>query len=361
MQLFIPYYALLCLSVASLYQNSKKFNWATSYLFVSKLFLFYVVVVSLRDFDMLGDTRAYLGMFSQVRDGFFDLISTRIEPGFVLLLNFFSLLDLTDRQFLFAIATFQVSLWFFALKTYFAKPATLLLSVFIFISMFFYYNLGANVLRQALAIPFLILAFHYIFKGELLKLIMVALLAATLHKTTIGIIIIVFFVTKLNFKITTSLAIMLIITFLSASGINDKISGFVAASLFQGYSYIWQESSVELYRVGFRLDFWLFTMLPVVLYYLLTDEGKVLFKVQFNSYLLIFSLFIFMFSLPYSDRTGIYCWTFGCLLMADFSGYYRFNILNSKSLMVSVIGLFGILSFLFYKTLNFNYMLENLM
>ena len=190
---------------------------------------------------------------------------------------------------------------------------------------------------------------------------MVALLAATLHKTTIGIIIIVFFVTKLNFKITTSLAIMLIITFLSASGINDKISGFVAASLFQGYSYIWQESSVELYRVGFRLDFWLFTMLPVVLYYLLTDEGKVLFKVQFNSYLLIFSLFIFMFSLPYSDRTGIYCWTFGCLLMADFSGYYRFNILNSKSLMVSVIGLFGILSFLFYKTLNFNYMLENLM
>lgn len=355
MQIFLPYYIILCFLLVCFFLNIKKINQKVSVVLSIVLFLFYLLIIGFRDFDMLGDTRTYLGMYEQVRNDFWGLISSRVEPGFVLLLKFFSILGLTERQFIFSVAILQSVLWFFALKKYFCSPVSLLIGTLIFISMFFFYNLGSNVIRQGLALPFLILALHYVVRKENVMVVIMSLLAFSFHKTTLGIILIVYLVIFMKLSPLFWLVVLAVVTLASITNMVTMITELGSLYMLKDYSAYIDGTISDSYRVGFRPDFWLFSMFPVFLFYLLRKQGKEIFTEKLNIYLALFSLFVFMFALPFSDRIGIYCWTFGCLLMAEFVGYYRFKLLNSKIATISGIGFFGVLSFVFYRTLDFNY------
>lgn len=355
MQIFLPYYITLCFLLICFFLNIKKINQQVSVALTIVLFSFYLLIIGFRDFDMLGDTRTYLGMYEQVRNDFSGVISSRIEPGFVLLLKFFSILGLTERQFIFSVAILQSVLWFFALKKYFCSPVNLLIGTLIFISMFFFYNLGANVIRQGLAIPFLILALHYIVKKENVMVVIMSLLAFSFHKTTLGILLIVYLVNLMKLNTLFWLAVLVVVTLASITNMLTIITELSSLYMLKDYGSYIDGTISDSYKVGFRPDFWLFSMLPVFLFYMLDAQQKINLTTRFNIYLALFSLFVVMFSMPFSDRVGVYCWTLGCLLMAEFIGHYRFKILNSKIFTISSIGFFGVLSFVFYRTLNFNY------
>ncbi|RCE12933.1 EpsG family protein [Aeromonas caviae] len=220
MQIFISFYILLVSFSLLLTSRQRKVSSKVFILLSLLLFIFYTIVIGLRDFDMQGDTRNYLAMFHQAENDFSGLISSRIEYGFVLLLKGLSLIDLSERQFIFSVAVLQSCLWFVALKKYFTKPVFLLLSTLIFISMFFFYNLGSNVLRQGLAMPFLILAMHYLFKGHKFRFVAMSVLSFLFHKTTLGIILIMYIVFSLKIKTTTWLAILALTTLFSITNTN---------------------------------------------------------------------------------------------------------------------------------------------
>ncbi|MGL6382081.1 EpsG family protein [Aeromonas caviae] len=355
MQVFVPYYLVICFSLLFVFANKKTVSSDVANVLTIILFVFFVIVIGFRDFDMVGDTRNYIQMFNQVENDFSGLISSRIEPGFVLFLKLFSLIGLSERQFIFSVAVFQSGLWCFVLRKYIGKPVNLLIGTFIFISMFFFYNLGSNVIRQGIAIPFLILSVHYLLKGEKTKFIVMALPAFLFHKTTLGIILIVYLVHLLKLKTSFWLVVLAVVTLFSITNLFTMITELGSFYMLKDYGAYIDGTINDSYKVGFRLDFWLFSMLPVFLFYLLHKQDKAIFTEKFNIYLALFSLFVFMFALPFSDRIGVYCWTFGCLLMAEFVGYYRFKLLNSKIVTISGIGIFGFLSFIFYRTLDFNY------
>lgn len=353
-QIFIPYYVLLSLSLCSILHSNYNISRFSASFISLVLFLFYIVVVSLRDFDMVGDTATYVRYFLYLDTS----IPQKVEQGFVVLLKLLSYLGMSPRQYLLSICIIHSVLWFLALRKFIFCNSAFLICIFTLVSMFFYYNLGSNLIRQGLAMPFLILSIFYLLERRYFVVIFFSVCALVLHQATFFMILVAFTVIQLRFNVTTWLVITFVLTVASFIGLIDKFSAYVISNFFPSYKYILEDSSFIAYDIGFRLDFWLFTVIPALFFYALNETFRIEQEKYMCIYLAFFSLFIIMFAIPYSDRVGIYCWVLGVIMMSQFVGKYRYRVINSPSVTIFVVFIFGLTSFIFYKTLRFNYTLE---
>lgn len=357
MHLFIPFYLILCFSLILLVhkKNNLKRNVAISVSIF--FFIFYLLVIGLREFDIEGDTRVYLSMFHDIIANL--PIEERIEPGFRLLLKFFSLIGLSDRQFLFSLSLLQTLLFFLAFQSYLRDSRSLLVGSLFFSSMFCFYSFGANVLRQGLAIPFIILFCNNLFCGGKVRFRLVySILAISFHYTSVVPIFLAVFAQAFCIRVRFWILCFFCVSLLSFVGFVDLFIHSAVRIFIPLYDSYLHNAAEDVYRTGFRFDFWFVTIIPIFLYMNLTSEGKFIFRKKIIFYLLLACTFVSAFSIPYSDRIGAYAWTFSGLLISEFIGYYKFRFLNSYRLTAIGFAILGLLSFFFYQGKNFHYTLE---
>lgn len=323
-------------------------------------FLFFIIFVSTRSSDHPGDTEVYLRLFRSLAD--LNLLEIpdkyRIEKGFILLTHIIGKISSNESFFMATIAAIQVSLWYVCFKVWINKNY-ILISVVVFCSLFTSYNLGANVLRQGIALPIAFIALKLLFDRKLITGILLILLASLFHKT----VFLVLACWALSFEkvhIKYYFTVWGCISFLSLVGFFEQIISFTSVEL-SSYSHLVRDGAVERYKTGFRLDFWCLSALPLGLYCLLEEEKKKFFSYLLKTYLAIFSVFIILFEIPYSDRVGLYSWSMLPIMIALFIGSYRLQALNSGILTTFIMVLLGVIFFQFYSVMDVSFYFKDVL
>lgn len=306
--------------------------------------ILFVFLFGLRDHTVGTDTVNYIRRFTDFN---YYLNYTSIKDfGFysfmVILKNINAPIDIY-LVVLSAMLMLPISICF---NTYKVKNRFILF--FLLISLFFFKNIGINILRQGVGIAIAMLVITK--DREMNKTVkyMLSLLAISFHASII-ILILLNMLSKRIKKLKYPLIIFFLVIPLSAIGLS--LSDFIVkipvlGSLIEQRMRLYIENEFLLnYNTGFRIDFIVFNTFFALIAIYLHKKNKDLKHTQYLIlYLLTSSLFFLMFNLPFSDRYGILSW---CLIPFVLSPMLNKNIVKQGSLVMVFLGLFIFMVFNF--------------
>ncbi|VXC30668.1 conserved membrane hypothetical protein [Flavobacterium sp. 9AF] len=178
----------------------------------------------------------------------------------------------------------------------------------VIISSLGFYNYGTNTIRQGLALA----VFLYVFFEVKLnvKVILVSLLAILLHKSILILVTINFMLKIYNRKdnFISIWIVFLFISFVFGSVFVDTFGEFLMDSDQRMISYL--NDTFENYQTGFRIDFLIYSMIPIVFGWLVKKRGfqDVLFDKIFSLYVLVNAIWLLVITLPFTDRFAYLSW-----------------------------------------------------
>lgn len=237
--------------------------------------------------------------------------------------------------FLFVVALiFNSTLYLFVRKfTNYGKNGSSLILFLTIFSGFSLLSIEFNIIRNGLAIGFILLAIHYLLSSKYKYGFLFLTIAFLFHRTAI-IPIIVISATLLAKKIP--LKYFMILYFVSI-GISALGYGFHSIEFFTMSSFdeLRKLSNIgeSIYKIGFRLDFVLYNTFFLFLFFKFSNfkNHKDLFLIKL--YVLNSMIFFLNFYIPFSDRFGLYSWILIPLLLYNTINEYY----TSRKLYVSTI------------------------
>jgi len=268
--------------------------------------------ISVRPPEVEGDTSVYLDFFQTIIDGTGEPFAI-FEPGFAIITLFLSSVGL-DLRVLFFFVPMVLSLSYHRLAIQvLGARSSLTILVFVCILIYpFFLSLTANVIRQGLAMAFVLFAISSLLRGGKWQPRMVAITSFLFHKSTVILLPWVFF-RRLCANVPVSLIVM--VWFCASIASYLGVFKVLAIGLFDqlaslGLSINYGDTSSIDYVTGFRLSFWLFSSCSILFLVMLrvlgfkNDKMVVLFKM--SAYFGI--VHIFTFDMAYNDRFGLYVW-----------------------------------------------------
>ncbi|WP_291073124.1 EpsG family protein [Empedobacter sp. UBA5987] len=305
----------------------------------------FILMFGLRDYDVGVDTMMYKSVYSLGKSDLYN------EKGFNLYNTLLFKLGASDRFFILSIAFIYLALIYVFLKR--KQFNNIFLIFFCWVSLFFFKSMGINTIRQGLACSIFLVGLT--FKKNYIKYLLFVI-AFTFH-ISLAIALVAFLISKFFDKNKYAIISFILGTILSITnipiyswlsvipGINSLVN-----DKFQLYSTV----SASDYKIGFRIDFFIFNLFfAIVGYYytryILKDSSKESkdYNLVYNMYLYLSGFFFIMFNSGYSDRYGVLSWMLIPLLIAPFFEYSSIKpkVFNKFTLLL-VCFIFGIV---FYK------------
>jgi hypothetical protein len=289
-----------------------------------------------RSFNVGNDTQTYLGMFENSKDLLF------IDFGFGFLNR--ALVDrVSERAFIIIIAFIYITPLYFGIKRISSKNRLMLF--FCIVSFFFFKSMGMNTIRQGIAFSLFFLSITYSSRKRIKYVLM--FVALSMHLSII-LPILIFEISKFIKNLKIPVFIFILSTLLSIMkfniyGILQKIPIISIADKIDSYSNI--DSSD--YKIGFRIDFFIFNFLFLVLGYFILKQikDKRVYLRYLSSYLILSSCFFLMFNSGYSDRYGFLSWIFIPLLIVPVIKGEKINRLIS---LPTILTLCFFIAIIFY-------------
>ena len=150
-----------------------------NYNFIAFMSMF--LVSALRNYTVGTDSEMYMNIFRKINT--YTLDSSPIEIGYFFLNKILSFINIFGGyQIIFIITSFIIL--FLIAKGIIKNSKRYELSVFLFITMYFYYN-SFNQIRQYIAIAIMFYAIKYIFEKDFKKYAICAAIAFTFHQSSI--------------------------------------------------------------------------------------------------------------------------------------------------------------------------------
>lgn len=183
-----------------------------------------VVIAGTRDIEVGTDTRSYNDIFETVGNGTY---APWVEPGWnFVCFTIYSIISKSYNTFLLLIAAITFFNYFYVFYKDSPYP---FLSVFIFISLHIYTG-SFNIMRQYLAMSFLILSWHLYYNHKKLKSIIPLLISFFFHYSTFFSIV-SYLWNKLSLS-SSKIVSILVVSFIIGSIMNESI-----LTIFTGSSY----------------------------------------------------------------------------------------------------------------------------
>ncbi len=191
------------------------------------------------------------------------------------------------------------------------------------VGLFFVFQLGTNIIRSAFALALFFLFLH--FREGKRKIAWLFLLLAILSHITILIMVIAYFCSRIIKQTWLYYCIWGIALLLAVSQIGILDIPVIKSTVGDSEKFRVYLKNTFGYRTGFRLDFTLFNFIFVLLGYFAYRRRHTPF--YFRMYLLLGSIFLLWYQLPFSDRIGLYSWLFIPFIVTDFS---RMNLFKNR-------------------------------
>ena len=279
---------------------------------------FCVVVFGYRDYSFGADTARYAARFTWLKDLPLDLVAEQFRGGDV---GFYLLSDLLVgavgvRGTFVAYSVVLAVAVVYAARRLCGKKAGAALALYATLPAL--YVMGSNVLRHGLALSALLVGLGLLLDRRYVLAAAAAAAGLVLHASSVIFLLCALAARKASTRTcavvfgAASVASFLSMSVLSVGGLlgvdvvalltGDRFAEFVSGETYG-------------YDVGFRPDFYLYTMAPVLVALVGTGRRRGYFarispddRVLLNTYLLAASALVLSFSFPYSDRVGLFAW-----------------------------------------------------
>lgn len=294
--------------------------------------LLWILLFGFRDLDVGSDTRAYIFAYDNFLSNSGSTASEEFKDfGYYIYMVLISQISTSERLFL---VLFDF-IYLFPLLYLFLKIKTnhVFILFFSFCSFFFFKSMGINVMRQGVGVSFFLLGLWYFFEDRKKKAYLLFLIGYLFHGSLLISIATIFIAEKIkNLKVPVMIfvgAIVLAFIGFDFSLLFAKVP--VLNFLFEERLQSYIEYDDAGYETGFRLNFIVFNSIFALIGIYFHKKGANETIPYYNkilySYLILSAVFFLMFTLPFSDRTGILSWILIPLLLlpliqvkyADFS------------------------------------------
>lgn len=272
-------------------------------------FLSFSYLLGFRDLTIGTDTERYASYYVSVSMlSFSEMLDFgRFETLFSLSVWLFSSLGLNYELYFTAVAAFvlytiyKVAVFLTNSKFYG------LLALVLFASWPFYYSLSINVQRQAIAFGFMMLSFIAAGRNNNFLSVFLTLISTQFH--IVGIISLIFVVANKGYMtVSRTFLVWVLCVLVSVLDLSKNLilsSGYNRINIYEGFE--------SVYRTGFRLDFFLFSIIPLVVHLVLKKQNlqfsvKSRYAFLLKSYILLNAIYFIFAFMPYSDRYIINSW-----------------------------------------------------
>lgn len=299
---------------------------------------FSIIFFGFRDSEIGTDSENYKYMYNlAVKGSSYDYFEG-IEYLFYFLLKIVSVFDSYKVFFVVAHLIFVITLLYFLIKF---NPHFTIIFI-LFYSLFFYYNLSINIIRNSLSIPFWLLGLWYLDKNNSKKGVFFFMISFLFHKTAIFIYLSYLLTKLVNFN---KLVLLWLIFSLFSALNKDLLLFILELSPFNEYLEVIQYTKyIEFkdsfnYKIGFRLDFWIINFLMISYIIFKRKKGSMVF--WDNLFVTLSILSIFSYQFPYSDRTSLFSWFLFPLILSSRELDSTMNeYSNAKMLRILIFALF---------------------
>lgn len=239
----------------------------------------------------------------------FSEASATSEPLFYAITSFIRLFTDNYIIYFFIIASIYTGAYLWASKRITNSNGTLMLFM-MFVTSLFFVAYGSNTIRAGLAMSLLILGFTFYPKNKIVFAIL-SLCAINIHLSmllTLSAFIAAILIKKPKMCLTIwLLSIILSIAFgnwfeeIFASSFEDKRTEI----------YLMQNQSMTHYKIGFRWDFVIYSLIPIIIGYYYIYRRKYqdkFYTILYCTYLIANSFWILVIRANYTDRFAYLSW-----------------------------------------------------
>lgn len=328
--LLIAFFAFLFL-LDDKNKNKQYFN----IVLISFFSILFIILFGTRESNIGTDTLSYLKNYKKIVENSLDLESSSDTVFY--LLSKFNHFFLYEQETILLLMSFVYVTYISLFCIHYSKKDSYFL-FFIFSSLFFFYNLGINILRQGLAVSFFLFSLTYLKKRSLRNLYFV--LAILSHVSSITLILIFSISNYLKLKLALIiLAISIVLSYLKFDF--NFILNYIP--IFKRFMKYTNEDGylASMYDVGFKPKFVLFNLFFLIVgllidKYIIKNEDKFYNKILIT-FCLISSVFFLCFNIPFSDRIGIYSWCLIPLIIIPVFSYKYKNMLFYRFSMFFIL------------------------
>ena len=254
-----------------------------------------------------------LEMFERLNSG----ILFELLLSISVLVNFFTV-------FLFIVAlVMNIAFYKFVRKfTNNGKDGSSLILFLFLVCNFSFLNLELNIIRNGLAISFILIGIHYVLEQNLKKSLLFFGIAFLFHRTTIIPFVLIMIIWKFKeIPLKYYLVFFVLAIGLSAAGFGFHSLSFLAELGNEDLASLKFTGETE-YKIGFRPDFVAYNTMFLGLFFLFIKSTNAKGMLLLKIYILTSATFFLNFYIPYSDRFGLYSWVIIPLLF--------YNIINES-------------------------------
>ena len=178
----------------------------------------------------------------------------------------------------------------------------------VMISSLGFYSYGTNTIRQGLALAVFLFVFSEVKIN--VKVVLMSLLAILLHKSLLIVVGLNFIIKVYNRRdnFITVWIVFLLFSFVFGNAIVTTFGGFLMDSDQRMVSYL--NDTFENYQSGFRWDFLIYSMIPIVFGWMVKKRGfqDELFDKMLSLYVLVNAIWLLVITLPFTDRFAYLSW-----------------------------------------------------
>lgn len=311
-----------------------------------------IYFIGMRGEDIGSDTHVYFKYFDFVKYGESFIGAERIEIGFYGLTKLIS--NFTDSKnvylsIIFLIQFIGISSAIFKKNDTF-KPYFFI--ALIWLSCPFFYSFTLNVLRQGLAFVFVVYAIDAKLQNKKFSPYILLSLGTLFHYATV-LYIFCFLISELKQKTVVFIWAWLLAVLLAFSGWAERIFQWILVLIVGNNPYYatYLDSSFDAdYSAGFKIEFVIFSILPIAYYFLLKKysyENVTSFSFVFSIYLIMNIVYLCFASIPYSDRFALASWVL-IPLMINFNFLKKVGLLNLFKVSITFSSIFVFSYYLFF-------------
>lgn len=317
------------------------------FFFAGLLSILLVYEIAFYPVDIYSDKWIYLDTFKRL--SWADVSGAKDVGWAVYVYLCKSLFNNPEIFFLITALVYISGYWVFASR-YFSASYIYFFILAIFIS-FGFIAYGVNTLRAGFSLSILLMAFA--FQRKKILFILLAAIAVLCHKSMI-LPLAAFLLTRYykNYKFFLSFwVVCLLVSYINIGFITETVKVLLSENEERIAGYF-SRSSLRRYNVGFRIDFVLYSMVPigVGLYYMmkLKLEDSAYLRL-FNTYLLVNGVWLLAIRMAFTDRIAYLSWFLMPFLILYPLLKYQLPLNQRKWVFIVLLGIFTFSSIMFFK------------
>lgn len=256
-----------------------------------------------------------------------------------------------DSTFYFIVTAFLYLIGYFVFaRRFFEKRYVLFFLLACFVS-FGFSTYGVNTIRGGLALSLLLIGISC--HKRTAWFLIFSFVAILFHKSML-LPFVAFYLTR--FVNTTKIYVYfwltcLLISFLNVSLITNFIQSIIGES-DERFSTYWSDDTLERYAAGFRVDFVIYSVIPMFVgrFYLFKLKViDVFYQRLFNTYLFANAIWLLVIRMAFTDRMAYLSWFLIPFILLYPLLKYPLPINQKKWVFVILLGIFAFNSFMYFK------------